>query len=155
MSINERYIVSHKTIYIEPKTEDFNNTNSIIMEKGGVFRLYIPSKPIDIIQESCCHYGKEFKYQKEMAKLIVGKKYMLPICISEQLSIVFIPTGKHDAEDTYWIAYQHVHFSRDLGDGVTCIHFKDGSEIRVPVSYRVWESKRNIGERIFSAINKN
>lgn len=154
MSISERYIVDNKTLYIEPKMEGFNSTHSVIMEKSSTFRLYIPSKPLDIIRESCRYYGKEFKYQKEMSKAIVGNKYMLPICINDQNAVIFIPTGKYDAEDTYWIAYQHVSFSRDLGNGLTSIHFNNGSEIRVPLSCNVWESKRNIGEQLFVSIKR-
>ncbi len=89
-----------------------------------------------------------------MSKAIIGNKYMLPICIDEEKLLVFIPTGKYDAENTYWIAFQHVLFSRDLGNGFTSIHFKDGSEVRVPISSVVWESKRNIGELIFAALRK-
>lgn len=155
MSINARYIVSDKTLYIESKMEGGNSLNSVVMEKGGIFRLYIPSKPLDIIRDSCRHYGKELKYQTGMSKAIMGNKYMLPICISERYPIVFIPTGKYNAKDTHWIAYQHVLFSRDLGNGVTCIHFKDGSEIKIPLNYNVWESRINNGERIFDAIKRN
>ncbi len=154
MSINTRYIVNDKTLYIESKIEGNNSLNSVVMEMDGSFRLYIPSKPLDIIRDSCRHYGKELKYQTGMSKAIVGNKYMLPICISEQCSIIFIPTGKYDAKNTYWIAFQHVLFSRDLGNGITCIHFKDGNEIRIPLNYNVWETRIGNGEKIFDAINK-
>lgn len=144
--------MSDKTLYIESKMDNCNSMNSVVMEMGGTFRLYIPAKPLDIIRDSCRHFGKELKYQTGMSKTIVGNKYMLPICISERYRIIFIPTGKYDSVNTHWIAYQHVLFSRDLGNGVTCVHFKDGSEIRIQLNYNVWESKLKNGEKIFDAI---
>ena len=62
--------------------------------------------------------------------------------------------GKHDAKDTYWIAFHHVLYSRDLGNGETCLFFTDGSEIKIPLSYKVWESRKNNGEKLFCSIKR-
>lgn len=154
MDTNERYIISDKTLYIKSITESCERLNSVVMEKEGIFGLYIPSKPFDIIRDSCRYYGKELKYQTGMSKAIVGNKYMLPICINENHQLVFIPTGKYDAKNTNWIAYQHVLFARDSGKGTTCIYFKNGRKISVLLNYNVWEKRINNGKKVFDAIKR-
>lgn len=128
------YEINNHTIAIIP----IRQNESKIIEEENTF--IVKKSTNEIINDSCKYFGSSFLGRREGTKALMGVSYKAPIIIEETKSIIFFPTSSPRFDNCTWISLNHIHdYLRR--DGNSLVHFKNGEELELDISYGSLENQ--------------
>lgn len=117
---------------IQNEYEINSKTNAIIgiSKKGSIIlegerEIYSTHIPQEIIERNCEYGGSTFNGRLKNSQLHLGKKYKLPIVISEIKETVMFPTKSYYDDTCCWISLNNIVKYEEV-DKKVCIYFKEG-----------------------------
>ncbi len=119
-----------------------NRTQAISVMKSSYYRTkvyevhdikYSRSSPLTIIKQNCKMYGTDYAVWNRLVQRILKRNSKLPIPISPETGIFFVPTSSHRNEYCTWINYYKVAEYVEHNDKLHII-LQDGQVIVSPVS---------------------
>ena len=128
MNILKTYEINEDTYAIVPK----NKEKTYVYEKSGTY--LINESADQIMEDSCEYFGSTFNGRKEGSARVLNSNYKVPIIIEDSESIIFFPTESPRLVSCSWISLKNIDYYQRYEDG-SIIVFKDGSLIKLPISY--------------------
>jgi competence protein ComK len=146
--IKENYEINTATLAILPLGSD----TSVIYEEETEYT--ISKSPVKIINESCKYYGSSYRGRSEGTKRIVGYNYKAPIIVEESKNLIFFPTSSPRLEKCAWISLNNIK-KYEKSENSTIIIFNNNKQIRIPISYFVFENQILRSTRLQNMFLKN
>lgn len=143
----QEYEINSKTLAIIP----IDNEVSKVLEGESVY--YIKKTPTEIIDHSCRYFGSSYLGRFEGTKHILGFNYKAPIIIEETKRIIFFPTASPRLSNCAWINLHNIKsYTKDYKKSI--ILFKNGSKVRLEISYNSLENQIFRATRLAVLINE-
>lgn len=141
------YEINEDTYAIVPKTKE----KTYIYEKSGTY--LINESADQIMEDSCEYFGSTFNGRREGSAKVLNSSYKVPIIIEDSESIIFFPTESPRLVSCSWISLKNIDYYQKYEDG-SIIVFKDGSLIKLPISYTSLNNQILRSSRLQYLINK-
>ncbi|WP_338452564.1 competence protein ComK [Niallia oryzisoli] len=111
----------------------------------GKQTFIVRQSPDDIVKASVLHLGSNLDGAIESARLILKKKYKVPIGLSIQHNIFLIRCHSIHHTGIVWVVNSHIHdIEPDPNDRKkTIIHFIDNHSLTVHMKVDLLQTKRN------------
>lgn len=122
------YEINEDTYAIVPKSKE----KTYVYEKNGTY--LINESADQIMEDSCEYFGSTFNGRREGAAKVLNSSYKVPIIVEDSESIIFFPTESPRLASCSWISLKNIDYYQRYEDG-SIIVFKDGSLIKLPISY--------------------
>jgi competence protein ComK len=105
--MKKKYEINEDTQALEPMYNERGQLCTIVHTKHGMET--VEASPLRIVQHSCSYYGCGYEGRLEAAKLILGLKQMVPICVCDALRLYMIPTCSPESDKCFWLALRYIH----------------------------------------------
>ncbi|GEL78365.1 competence protein ComK [Tenuibacillus multivorans] len=133
MKLINRPRVTAKTMAVLPYELDEDTCGSQVLERDGEYYTYL--SPRQVMDEVCKELGADLKGRLRGAQHVYGINRKAPIAIDTSCQIFFLPTSSPSANDCIWICHNHVSYVKKVTPKVTQIHFNNGKQIKLNISY--------------------
>jgi competence protein ComK len=107
MGVKGSYEIGEDTQALEPMYNERGQLCTIVHETNATYTIEKP--PLQIVEHSCLYYGCGYEGLLEAAKLILGLKQMVPICVCYPLRLYIMPTCSPESDKCFWLALRHIH----------------------------------------------
>ena len=144
----DKYEINTATIAILA----LSNFKNKIIEDNNSF--VIDRTTPKIIDDSCRYFGSSYLGRFEGSKnFLGGTVYKCPIIIEETREIIFFPTGSARSPECSWISLNKIsYYKREKQE--TIIFFKNGTHLKIPISYASFENQILRASRLESILRQ-
>ncbi|WP_088041590.1 competence protein ComK [Bacillus sp. EAC] len=128
------YVISYETMMLETASHPEYLTK--ITDTNGVVYSTRPARTL--IKGSALANNHSIKGHLEIVKNSYPNMKKIPLMINTALSILMIPTTSPNGSSCKWLNFIQIKHYRKMNE-VTKVHFRNGAEIEVPVSYYIFD----------------
>lgn len=126
--MEKNYVINEKTLVVMP----LENKITKIIEDDNI--LFINNTAINIIKNSCFHYGNSYEGRKNNSDRLIGTNYKQPIMIDNYAKMIFFPTRSIRDKDCFWISLNNLE-SFNKNNVYTEVKLKKNIKICLEISY--------------------
>lgn len=101
---------------------------------------YSIDQSLVILNRSCLRFGSTLSGRKRAASLLLRTNSMLPIVIHPNFGLYMFPTSSEKNRHCVWFSFYAIS-TYDQKDKHTLVHFRDGTVLEAPVSWRVFDNQ--------------
>lgn len=116
--------------------------NSLVYFCNGVV-LEINTPPYSLLQLLCIQFGSTLEGRAQAISKIMKIRQKLPVLVSLIHHVIFFPTLGIANEDCIWVSANNCLYAKYKDDANSTILLIDGSQIVIPVNYRVLRQQLN------------
>ena len=114
---------------------------SRVLEGNNTF--LVSKSPDEIVKESFHHIGSNLEGAIEATRVILKKKYKLPVTLSAQKNIVLIRCKSTDMNSTIWLINSHIQDIQPYENNQTMVFLIGGHSLIVDIKMDSLQEKRN------------
>ncbi|TFB22066.1 competence protein [Filobacillus milosensis] len=133
MKFNDTPKISGKTMVIRPYELGEDNFGSYVLEKGGEYYTHL--NPRQLMDQTCKEYGADLRGRLNGTQHISGVNRKAPIAIDTHSQVFYVPTTSPKSKECTWLCYNHIQYIEKVKPKVTKVHFNNGKEIILDISY--------------------
>lgn len=134
------YEIVEDTQALEPFYNEYGQLCTIVHETNATY--IVEKSPLKIVEHSCTYYGCGYEGRLEAAKLILGLKQMVPICVCTSLRLYMIPTCSPESDKCFWLALRHIHGIERYKQKQAKVILSKGSSLILDVHRDTLEARR-------------
>ena len=112
----------------------------------------IDNKATSIMEDSCEYFGSTLDGRQKGTTNLTGITHKVPIIVEESRNIIFFPTSSPRVGNCCWISLNNIakyyHENKK-----TIIVFKDGSKIKLDISFGIIDNQILRATRLESVLN--
>ncbi|WP_137789322.1 competence protein ComK [Bacillus sp. E(2018)] len=135
----EKYLITSKTIAIQPFINQWGRVCAEIYEEGAV--ILVEKKPFRIIKDSCPYYGGTYDGKKDAAQINLGRMCFPPIMIDTKLDIFFFPTKSPRKDSCIWLSQPHIDDIESIDWKNVRVLFLNGMDLPIESTSRALKAK--------------
>ena len=140
MDIIQKYIINTQTSAL---FSYFDNGYEYSRVLEGNETFCVSQSPDEIVKESFHHIGFNLEGAIEATRLILKKKYKLPVALSAPKNIILIRCNSADKESTIWLINSHIQDIQPHENNQTNVYLRDGLALVVDIKIDSLQEKRN------------
>ena len=114
---------------------------SRVLEGNNTF--LVSKSPDEIVKDSFHHVGSNLEGAIEATRVILKKKYKLPVTLSAQKNIVLIRCKSTDMNSTIWLIDSHIQDIQSYENNQTMVFLIGGHSLIVDIKMDSLQEKRN------------
>ncbi|WP_240371349.1 competence protein ComK [Anoxybacteroides rupiense] len=138
--MKRHYEIVEDTQALEPFYNEYGQLCTIVHETNATY--IVEKSPLKIVEHSCTYYGCGYEGRLEAAKLILGLKQMVPICVCTSLRLYMIPTCSPESDKCFWLALRHIHGIERYKQKQAKVILSKGSSLILDVHRDTLEARR-------------
>jgi len=135
-----QYEIKETTQALEPTYNERGELCTIVHETNATYT--VAASPLRIVEHSCIYYGCAYEGRLEAAKLILGLKQMVPICVSNALRLYIMPTCSPDSDKCFWLAIRHIHHIEPYRQKKAKVILANGTSLIIDAHRDTLEARR-------------
>ena len=149
--MNEKYIINLATSALISYFDNGYEYTQVI-EGDDIF--IIRQSPDDIVKASFLYMGSSVEGAIESARLILKKRYMLPIGLSVKHNIFLIRCHAKRKPGTVWLVHSHIEdiMPNPANDKKTIVLTKQGHSLTIEMKPEILQTKRNQASFLHSVL---
>ncbi|WP_338472800.1 competence protein ComK [Niallia sp. XMNu-256] len=149
--MNNKYIINLATSAL---ISYFDNGCEYTQVIEGKEVFIVPQSPEEIVKDSFLHYGKSVEGAIEAARLILKKKYILPIGLSIHHNIFLIRCHAKGKAGTVWLVSSHIAdiIADPTNVKKAIIHTKHRQSLTIDIKSAILQSKRSEASLLHSVL---
>ncbi|WP_338470924.1 competence protein ComK [Niallia sp. XMNu-256] len=149
--MNNKYLINIRTSALISYFENGYEYTQVI-EGENIF--IVPQSPDEIVKTSFLHIGSTVEGAIESARLILKKKYMLPIGLSTSHNIFLIRCHARRKSETVWLVNSHIaDVTPDPTDAKkTIVHTKHGHSLTIDIKLSLLQDKRGQASFLYNVL---
>lgn len=125
---------------IFPYFDETGKIHSIVLRKGKLFKYAV--SPTELVDCSLRHFGSSLRGATEGAKSVFGMPIsMPPVTVSEVLGMYWFPSKSPSSDDCVWFALYHIALFTSIGEKLTKVELRDGTQFTVHCSHHSFAQK--------------
>ncbi len=151
--MNQKYIINLATSAL---LSYFDNGYEYTQVIEGEDVFIVPQSPDEIVKASFLYYGSSLDGAIESARLILKKRYMLPIGLSIKHNIFLIRCNKRRKAGTIWLIGSHIadNVSDPTDEKKTIVHTKHRRLLTIDMKPELLQTKRNQASFLHSVLSE-
>ena len=114
------------------------NGNTKVMERNKSYEVF--SNIHKIVDESCRSFGSSLSGRLAGTTKLTGIRYKAPVILSEELSIILLPTGSTRGEICHWLSLYSIKEYTDEAQG-SVVELINGEKIHLKISKFVLQNQ--------------
>jgi len=138
--LKDHYIINPRTMALLPMDGLFGEHWTIVIEENQMFQ--VKTKPIAVIDHSCCFFGSSYNGRKEGAAALLNYTHMAPIAINDAYDMILFPLTSPKNRDCIWLSHKHIQNWQNFQND-TIIQFTNFQIKILPIFYSTFEIKLN------------
>ena len=149
--MNEKYIINLATSALISYFENGYEYTQVI-EGDDIF--IIRQSPDHIVKASFLYLGSSVEGAIESARLILKKRYMLPVGLSIKHNIFLIRCHAKSKPGTVWLVNSHIEdiMPNPANERKTIVYLKDGHSLAIEMKPEILQTKRNQASFLHSVL---
>lgn len=149
--MNDTYIINLTTSAL---ISHFNNGYEYTQVIEGENVFIVPQSPDEIVKASFLYYGSSVEGAIESARLILKKRYMLPIGLSIHHNIFLIRCHARGKAGTVWLVGSHIAdiMSDPTNEKKTIVHTKHCHSLTIDMKPALLQTKRSQASFLHSVL---
>ena len=139
-SMIPKYIINTETSSL---FSYFHNGYEFSRVIEGNKTFLVSQSPNEIVEESFYSIGSDLEGAMKAARVLLKKKYKLPVTLSAQKNIVLIRCRSTDRNSTIWLINSHIQDIQRYEHNQTMVHLIGGHSLIVDIKIYSLQEKRN------------
>jgi len=107
----------------------------------------VDKSPIEILDESICWMGYDFKGALLASRQLLGEINMYPVMVNPIERIVLFPTKSYKHADAIWLNSAHIHRTNSM-NAQTLVTSSNGTFILIPAKLSAFNTKIKNAEQL-------
>jgi competence protein ComK len=145
MLIKRHYIINQPFMSMAGIYDRHGKLCTLVRETEKTF--IVDKSPTEILEESICWVGYDFKGAMLASKRLLGDIQMCPIMANPIERIVLFPTQSYKHVETIWLNPAHIRRTTSI-NGQTLVRFTNGTKLLIPSRLSSFNTKIQNAEQL-------